>query len=71
MFGGGKNMNLSSSLLTIFEIALVCFAIWALFNEDKFISFEEKFMAHFRRRKFKVIKGNNVCKTYYPEKYRA
>ena len=71
MFGGGKTMNLSSSLLTIFEVALVAFAVWAVFHENKFIAFEDRIVAHFRRRRFKVIKGNNVCKTYYPEKYRA
>ncbi len=65
-------MNFSSTLLTIFEIALVAFAIWAVFHEDRFISFEEKIAAHFRRRRFKVLRGGSkVCKSYYPEKYRA
>ena len=71
MFGGGKIMNLQGTLLTIFEIGLVLFAIWAVFHEDRFIKFEERIAARFRRRRFKVIKGNNVCKSYYPEKYRA
>ena len=71
MFGGGKTMNFTGTLLTIFEIALVAFVIWAVFHEDRFIAFEERVVAHFRRRRFKVIKGNQVCKSYYPEKYRA
>lgn len=65
-------MNLQGTLLTIFEIAMVIFAIWAVFHEDRFIAFEERFAARFRRRKFKVIRGNaRVSKSYYPERYRA
>ena len=30
---------------TLFEVVLVGFAIWALFNEDKFVRFEEKLIA--------------------------
>ena len=72
MFGGGRIMNFSGTLLTIFEIALVAFTIWAVFHEDRFVAFEERVVAHFRRRKFKVLRGGNkVCRTYYPEKYRA
>ena len=65
-------MNFTSSLLTIFEIAMVGFVIWAVFHEDKFVAFEERIVARFRRRRFKVIEGNSkVCKSYYPEKHRA
>ena len=66
-----KTMNLQGTLLTIFEIALVAFVIWAVFHEDKFIAFEERIAANIRRRRFKVIRGNNVCKSYYPEKHHA
>ncbi len=65
-------MNFTSTLLTIFEVALVALTIWAVFHEDKFIAFEERIVARIRRRKFKVIRGGaKVCKSYYPEKYRA
>ncbi len=65
-------MNLQSILLTIFEMALVGFAIWAVFNEQRFVVFEERFIARFRRRKLKVIRGgSNVCKTCYPTKKNA
>ncbi len=65
-------MNFSSSLFTLFEIAMAAFAIWAVFNEHKFIKFEDRIVARFRRRKFKVIRGGSkVCKSYYPEKHRA
>lgn len=66
MFGGGKTMNLGSTLLTIFEMALVAFVIWSVFHEDRFIAFEERIVARFRRRSFKVIEGNSVRKSYYP-----
>ena len=65
-------MNFADALLTIFEIALVAFTIWAVFHEDLFIDFEERLFARLRRRKFKVIRGGSkVSKSYYPEKYRA
>ncbi len=65
-------MNLQGTLLTIFEIALVAFTIWAVFHEDRFIKLEERIVANFRRRRFKVLRGGNkICKSYYPEKHRA
>ena len=67
MFGGGKTMTFGAALLTTFEMAMVGFVIYAVFNEHKFVKFEERIAARFRRRKFKVIKGgNNVSKSYYP-----
>ncbi len=59
-------MNFTNTLLTVFELALVAFTIWAVFNEDKFVAFEERFVARIRRRRFKVIEGNRINKSYYP-----
>ena len=42
---------------TLFEIILVAFVFWAIFNEDKFIRFEKRIAAFFRRRKLKVVKS--------------
>lgn len=64
-------MSLSGSILTIFEMALVAFAVWSVFNENRFIAFEERIFAKIRRNRLKVIKGNAICKSYYPEKHRA
>lgn len=65
-------MDFHGTVLTIFEIALVSFTIWAVFHEDRFIAFEERIATRFHRRKFKVLRGGNkVCKSYYPEKHRA
>ena len=65
-------MNFGGTLLTIFEMAMVGFVIYAVFNEHKFVKFEERIVARFRRRKFKVIRGGSrISKSYYPEKHRA
>ena len=56
MFGGGILMTVSIFLKTLFEVALVAFALWALFNEDKFIAFEEKIKAKLRRRRLRVVR---------------
>jgi len=47
-------MTLSIIFSTIFEAALVGFGLWALFNEDKFIAFEEKIICLIKRRRLKV-----------------
>ena len=51
---------------------MAAFVIWAVFNEDRFIAFEERIVARLRRRRFKVLHGGSkVSKSYYPEKHRA
>ena len=67
-----KTMNLQGTLLTIFEIVMAAFVIWAVFNEKRFIEFEDRVVTRFRRRRFKVLQGGSkVSKSYYPEKHRA
>ncbi len=41
---------------TLFEIILVAFVFWAIFNEDKFIRFEKRIIATFRRKRLKLVK---------------
>ena len=41
---------------TLFELFMVAFVVWAIFNEDKFIRFEKRIAAFFKRRKLKVVK---------------
>ena len=41
---------------TLFEFILFAFVVWAIFNEDKFIRFEKRIAAFFRRRRLKVVK---------------
>ena len=38
-------------LQTIFEIILVSFVIWGMFNEDKFVKFEKRIVAKLRNKK--------------------
>lgn len=38
-------------LQTIFEIILASFIIWGVFNEDKFIKFEDSLVAKLRNKK--------------------
>ena len=65
-------MDFASTLITLFEIAMVGFVVWGVFHEDRFIKFEDRVVARFRRRKLKVIEGGSkVNKSYYPEQYRA
>lgn len=45
---------------TLFEIILVAFVIWAIFNEDKFIAFEKRLLSSIRRRRLKVLKSSNT-----------
>ena len=63
-------MDFNGTVTTIFEIALCGFTVWALVHEDMFIAFEERIIARFRRRKFKVLEGSKVSKSYYPVKER-
>lgn len=59
-------MSFSNVLITLFEIALVAVALWAVFHEDLFIAFEEKLLANVRRRRLKVLRGSRVNSTCYP-----
>ena len=43
-------------LRTLFEVILVAFVFWAIFNEDKFITFEKRIVSYIRRRRLKVVK---------------
>lgn len=59
-------MNFTQTVLTIFEVILVAFALWAVFNEDKFIVLEDKIKVSIRRRRLRVIKQGRVLRTTYP-----
>ena len=64
-------MNLSQTLITLFEIAFVAVVLWAVFHEDRFIAFEEKLFASIRRRRMRVIRGSKVGESYYPQAQRT
>ncbi len=50
-------MTVSMILRTVFEFALVCFTLWALFHEDRFAAFERRLICTLRRRSLKVVQG--------------
>ncbi len=65
-------MNFTQSLQTIFEVILVSATIAALFNEKRLAAFEKGIIAKIRRRRLKVIRGNNMVKsTYIPATRKA
>lgn len=59
-------MNTAQLLKTLFEIALVALALYAVFNENKFIAFEDRIKAAVRRRRLRVLSENRVASTTYP-----
>lgn len=58
-------MSLSGIILSIFETVIVLFTLWAVFHEDFFIAVEDRIFAHIRRKRFKVIKGQNYSETVF------
>ncbi len=60
-------MSFADVIKTLLEIFIVGFALWAVFNKDRIDSFEDRLVARFRRRQFKVIRGGGVKKTCYPD----
>ncbi len=49
--------NMIYIIQTIFEVAVVAFIVWGVFNEQKLVDFEEKVKANRRRRKLRLIEG--------------
>lgn len=54
-------MTIIDILNTVFEFALVGAVVWGIFNEHRLVAFERKIKAYFRRRGFRVVKGNSEC----------
>ncbi len=55
-------MTFVDTLRTLFEIAVVAFIIWGLFNEERLVAFEEKVLSRIRRKRLRVVKTQNVKK---------
>lgn len=64
-------MTIGMFFVTVFEILLVGFTVWAVFHENKFIKFEDRLFARIRRRSLKVIKGGRTARTTQPSFYSA
>lgn len=52
-------------IISILEIIAVGFTVWCLFNEKKIAAFEKKLFRSIKRRRLKVIKGNDKSVKYY------
>ena len=49
---------MNAVIISILEVLVVGFTVWALFHEDRFADFEERLFARIRRSKLKVVKSN-------------
>ena len=65
VFVGGTIMSFAGIVLSIFETIIVLFTLWALFHEDFFIAVEDRIFAHFRRKRFKVIKASDFSEKLF------
>ena len=46
-------------ILSIFEVLVAGFVLWGLFNEDKFIEFEDRIIKRFKRYR---TRNGKMCK---------
>ena len=51
-------MSFEQIVRTVFEIVFIAFTLWAVFHEELFVSFEERIVAAFKRKRLKVVKGS-------------
>lgn len=47
---------MNAVIISILEVLVVGFTVWALFHEDRFADFEDRLFARIRRSKLKVAK---------------
>ena len=48
---------MSAVMISVAEVLLVGFTVWALFHEEYFAQKEERLFSYIRRRSLKVVKG--------------
>lgn len=53
-------MTLEMIFSTLFEFVLFLTVVWGIFNEDKFIRFEQSLIAKCKRRKLKLAKVTRI-----------
>ena len=49
-------MSTTHAIQTIIEIVFAALLIWGVFNEDKFVAFEEKYFGWHKKKSAKIIK---------------
>lgn len=52
---------MNAVIISVLEVLVVGFTVWALFHEDRFADFEERLIARVRRGKLKVVKGSKCA----------
>lgn len=50
-------MSFWNVVVSLLEVAIVLFTVWAVFHEDRFIAIEEKLFRKIKRRRMRVIAG--------------
>ncbi len=55
-------MTFLQTLTTIFELGMIIVLFWCFFHEDRLIAFEKRVIAHFRRRKMRVVNTESYRK---------
>lgn len=53
-------MGFSAVIRTVFEVFLVGFTVWGLFNEDKFVKFENRLFSLVKRHRLHIVKCDSV-----------
>ena len=57
-------MSTPHLIISIFEILAVAFVIWALFNEQKLVDFEDKIVAKWKTRKSKRFEPHYTADSF-------
>lgn len=55
---------MNAVIISILEVLVVGFTVWALFHEERLADFEDRFFARLRRSRLKVVKGSRSVKKH-------
>ncbi len=53
---------MNAVIISVLEVLVVGFTVWALFHEERLADFEDRFFARLRRSKLRVVKGSSNVK---------
>ena len=59
-----EEIKMNAVIISVLEVLVVSFTVWALFHEDRLADFEDRFFARIRRSRLKVVKGNHHAKKH-------
>ena len=55
---------MNAVIISILEVLVVGFTVWALFHEERLADFEDRFFARLRRSRLKVVRGSRSVKKH-------